>query len=153
MSDDAIMEALGKLRKENEQLRKENEELKKQQQQGSSGQSGQSAPPPEKQAVKLTASGTKGKIASLAGGQGKARLLDKDGTPIEGETIVFEVDGREVGSGTTDANGEATVQSGQYAGDPQMWIQAIGNGYTAVYNGSKKYKPARANAQVGVGIT
>ncbi|MFI1202702.1 Ig-like domain-containing protein [Streptomyces sp. BHT-5-2] len=150
---DALQENNKDLRNQIEELKKQLEEAKKQQSSSSGGgQPAQSSQPVEKQAVRLTASGTKGKIGSLAGGQGLARLLDRDGEPIEGETIVFSVDGREVGTGTTDANGEAVIQSGQYAGDPQMWVQALGNGYTAIYNGSKKYKPAKANAQIGVGI-
>ncbi|AJC60132.1 Ig-like domain-containing protein [Streptomyces sp. 769] len=157
---DALQENNKDLRKQSEEKDKQIEELKKQleearkQQSGSSGggQSGQSSQPVEKQAVRLTASGTKGKISTLGGGTGLARLLDKDGEPIEGETIVFQVDGREVGSGTTDGNGEVIVSSPQNPGDPQMWIQGLGNGYTAVFNGTKKYKGARANGQIGVSI-
>ncbi|WP_431043758.1 Ig-like domain-containing protein [Streptomyces sp. P1-3] len=126
--------------------------MKKQQnpsgQSGQSGQTGQSAQPTEKEAVRLIAQAAKGSVGGQASGTAKATLVDKDGTPIAGETIVFEIDGSEVGTATTDANGVAECPSGSKLGAPLTWGKAVANGYTATYRGSKKYKPAKANAIV-----
>ncbi|MFG2224561.1 hypothetical protein [Streptomyces sp. NPDC048644] len=141
------------LKKENEQLRNENASLKNQQSVPSqSGPSGGGSSPAKKQGVRLTASSTKGTIGGQASGKCKATLLDKDGEPIEGETIFFKIDGKDLGQQITDGNGVAEIDSGSHLGDPLLWGKALSNGYQAVFNGTKDYKPATANATVEPGI-
>ncbi|MEU8028650.1 Ig-like domain-containing protein [Streptomyces sp. NPDC049099] len=147
----SMMAEITRLKSENDQLKKENEELKKKQdktdpngQHGGShnGQVGQKEP------VQLTASDTKGSVSGLASGTGRATLTDKNGKPVVGEKITFKVGETVVGTGITDANGTATVNSGSYLGDPVFWFKAVSTGYQAVYDGSEKYLPAQAHANV-----
>ncbi|MFI9250736.1 hypothetical protein [Streptomyces sp. NPDC053069] len=140
-----LMAQIAKLQAENDQLKKENEDLKKKQEGGGGSTNGQAG---QKEPVQLTASDTKGTVSGLASGTGKATLLDKNGNPIVGEKIVFKVGDTLVGTGVTDANGTATVNSGSYLGDPVFWFKAVTSGYKAVYNGNGKYSPAEAHAAV-----
>ncbi|MEU1404185.1 Ig-like domain-containing protein [Streptomyces sp. NPDC005728] len=147
--DDSMMAEISRLRAENDQLKKENEDLKKKKEDKSDqddkhkgSQNGQ------KEAVQLTASDTKGTVTGLASGTGRATLMDKNGKPVVGEKITFKVGETVVGTGITDSNGTATVNSGSYLGDPLFWFKAVSTGYQAVYDGSEKYTPAQAHANV-----
>ncbi|MFI7102052.1 hypothetical protein ACIBK8_22150 [Streptomyces sp. NPDC050161] len=150
LKQQALESELEDLKAENEQLKAENASLKNQTLPHQ--QDGGTSPSAKKQGVKLTASSTKGTIGGQASGKCKATLLDKDGEPIEGETIFFKIDGKDLGQQITDGNGVAEIDSGSHLGDPLLWGKALSNGYQAVFNGTKEYKPASANATVEPGI-
>ncbi|WP_438486505.1 hypothetical protein [Streptomyces sp. S186] len=149
---DPMMEALKMYKEENERLKRENEELRKQQgSSGQSGQSGQASQSAEKIPTRLKAGDATGHIGRLAGDTVLVRLTTSDGEGIEGQTVRFYVGGKEVGSDLTDANGEIRTNAGQHAGQPLNWINALASGYTAEFEGSKKYKPSHTQAGVHVG--
>jgi len=139
-----------------EQLQKQLEMMKLQQQieqmQGSQGgsPSGGAASTVHKKHVKLEATSAKGTVIGQAAASGRATLRDTDGEPIQDQEIIFLVttSRQEVGRSSTDARGVAEINAGSNIGDPQMWLEALGTGFTAVFQGTKEYYPAEAKASV-----
>lgn len=146
---DADQKMIEALMAKNKELQAENDRLKQQQ----NTSSNQAAPAPvEQKATNLTATDVSGKVSQGIADSYVANLTDEDGEPIKGEKVTFMVGNKVAGSAITDANGDATLRSKQYAGDPQAWAQGLSGGYTAVFKGGKNYKPSTANAGAGVSI-
>lgn len=113
----------------------------------------QPQPDPEKEYPHLTAATVKGTVLGQAQAQISATLIDNDGQPIKGQPITFTVtDGRQIGTAVTDAAGVAHLDSGSNLLDPLLWVHAIGSGYEAHYQGSKKFMPANARGKIEPGI-
>ncbi|GAA2653938.1 hypothetical protein [Streptomyces lunalinharesii] len=146
---DADKQLIDALQAKNKELEDRIAQLEKQQ--GAPSQSSQPSKPAAKTPTRLKAGDATGHIGRLASDTVLVRLTDADGEGIEGQTVRFYVGGKEVGSDLTDANGEIRTNSGQHIGQPLNWVNALGNGYTAEFEGSKEYKPSHTQAGVGVG--
>lgn len=147
---DADQKMIEALMAKNKELQEENDRLKQQ-----NNQSSQPAPAPQpaaQKATNLTATDVSGKISGGISDSYSANLTDEDGEPIKGEKVTFMLGNKVAGHAVTDANGDAVLRSKQYAGDPQAWIQGLSGGYTAVYKGTKSYKPSTANAGAGFSV-
>lgn len=107
-----------------------------------------------KENVHLTTSTVRAGIIGMAQAQLRARLTDLDGEGIAGETVSFVVTStrEEFGSSTTDDQGVAQLDTGANIADPQIWISAGTSGYTAIYNGSKRYKSQEARGKFQIAL-
>jgi hypothetical protein len=103
--------------------------------------SSQSSSAPKQQPVITNTSGPGGEIGDEV--RLSSRLADPNGAPLSGRVIRFAVDGSEVGTATTDANGDAgvpwTVQG------PARQAQL-----TESYDGDADFQPATRTAAFGV---
>ncbi|GHE03983.1 hypothetical protein [Streptomyces alanosinicus] len=140
-----------------EQFQKFQEFMKWQQMQGGQqpgGSTASVATPVVKKHVRLEATATKGTVVGQATGTVKATLRDTDGEPLQDKEIVFilTTSRQELGRTATDPNGVAQLSAGSNIGDPQLWIEALGTGFTAQFAGTKEYYPAEAKATVRASI-
>ncbi|MEV5374668.1 MULTISPECIES: Ig-like domain-containing protein [Actinomycetes] len=106
----------------------------------------------EKEYPQLTAATVKGTVLGQAQAQISATLITNDGEPIKGQPVTFTVSGRQIGMAVTDATGVAHLDSGSNLLDPLLWVHAVGSGYEAHYQGSKKYMPATAHGKIEPGL-
>lgn len=147
---DADQKMIEALMAKNKELQEENDRLKQQAAQNQSSPAAAPAAPAKAKPTSLELFAVRGKLGQLIAGQARAHLQDEDGEPIKGQRIIFTVSGTQAGTALTDANGDATMQSKAYLGDPQSWVGGLGEGYQADYRGTKEWLPSHADAPAGV---